>query len=124
LKYITLYIDSQNVSHFREDQAAVEMVNFAPPARPVGLTEFMDVSKMVFFQLPSGWFGDWHPAPKRQFFCCLKGQLEITSGDGEVRRFNSGDVFLLEDIHGRGHVTRVIGEGEFVAAVVQLAVKP
>jgi quercetin dioxygenase-like cupin family protein len=124
LKYTTLYIDSQNVSHFREDHAAFERVNFAPPAPPVGLTEFIDVNKMVFFQLPSGWFGDWHPAPKRQFFCCLKGQLEITSGDGEVRRFNSGDVFLLEDIQGRGHVTRVIGEAEFVAAVVQLTVNP
>jgi quercetin dioxygenase-like cupin family protein len=124
LKYTTLYIDSQNVSHFREDHAAFERVNFAPPAPPVGLTEFIDVSKMVFFQLPSGWFGDWHPAPKRQFFCCLKGQLEITAGDGEVRKFNSGDVFLLEDIRGRGHVTRVIGDAEFVAAVVQLAVNP
>ena len=124
MKYTTLYIDSQNISHFKEDQAAFEKVNFAPPAPPVGLTEFIDVNKMMFFQLPSGWFGDWHPAPKRQFFCCLKGQLEITSGDGEVRRFNSGDVFLLEDIQGRGHVTRVIGEAEFVAAVVQLAVKP
>jgi quercetin dioxygenase-like cupin family protein len=124
LKYTTIYIDSQNVSHFREDHSAFEKVNFAPPAPPVGLTEFIDVSKMVFFQLPSGWFGDWHPAPKRQFFCCLKGKLEITSGDGEIRKFNPGDVFLLEDIRGRGHVTRVIGEGEFLAAVVQLAAKP
>ena len=124
MKYTTLYLDNQNVSHFKEDQAAFEMVNFAPPAPPVGLTEFIDVSKMVFFQLPPEWFGDWHPAPKRQFFCCLKGQLEITAGDGEVRRFSSGDVFLLEDIRGRGHVTRVIGKGEFVAAVVQLTVKP
>jgi quercetin dioxygenase-like cupin family protein len=124
LKYTTIYIDSQNVSHFREDDSAFKKVNFAPPAPPVGLTEFIDVSKMVFFQLPSGWFGDWHPAPKRQFFCCLKGKLEITSGDGEIRKFNPGDVFLLEDIRGRGHVTRVIGEGEFLAAVVQLAAKP
>lgn len=58
------------------------------------------------------------------FSVALKVNSEITSGDGEVRRFNSGDVFLLEDIQGRGHVTRVIGEAEFVAAVVQLAVKP
>lgn len=123
MKYTTLFIDSQTVSHFREDPVAFEMVNFAPPAPPVGLSAFMDVGKMVFFQLPSGWFGDWHPAPKRQFFCCLKGQLEITAGDGEIRRFNPGDVFLLEDISGRGHVTRVIGGEDFVAAVVQLAVK-
>lgn len=124
LKYTTLFIDQKNESHFREDRASFAQVNFAPPAPPVGLSEYFDVSKMVFFQLPSGWFGDWHPAPKRQFFCCLKGQLEITAGDGEIRRFNPGDVFLLEDIQGRGHVTRVVGGDEFVAAVVQLAANP
>jgi quercetin dioxygenase-like cupin family protein len=121
LKYTTLFIDEKNESHFRDDQADFTQVDFAPPAPPVGLSEFMDVSKMVFFQLPSGWFGDWHPAPKKQFFCCLKGRLEITAGDGERRMFNPGDVFLLEDVRGRGHVTRVIGNEEFVAAVVQLA---
>jgi quercetin dioxygenase-like cupin family protein len=123
LKYTTLFIDEKNESHFRNDEADFAQVNFAPPAPPVGLTEFIDVNKMVFFQLPPGWLGDWHPAPKRQFFCCLKGQLEITAGDGDIRRFNPGDVFLLEDIRGRGHVTRVIGETEYVAAVVQLVAK-
>lgn len=121
MKYTTLYIDSQGVSHFRDDHAEFEKVNFAPPAPPVGLSNYIGVSKMVFFQLPSGWFGDWHPAPKKQFFCCLKGQLEITTGDGSVRRFISGDVFLLEDISGKGHQTRVIGKEDYIAVVVQLA---
>lgn len=120
VNYTTLYLDNQGTSHFREDQAEFKMVDFAPPAPPVGLSGYIDVSRLVFFQLPPGWFGDWHPAPKKQFFCCLKGQLEITAGDGEVRRFSQGDVFLLEDISGRGHQTRVIGKSEFTAAVIQL----
>jgi hypothetical protein len=47
----------------------------------------------------------------------------LTTSDGEMRSFRSGDVFLLEDLSGRGHTTRVVGDGEFVAAVVQLAVE-
>lgn len=124
MKYTILFIDEKQESHFRDDQVEFAQVNFAPPAPPVGLSDFMDTAKLVFFQLPPGWFGDWHPAPKKQFFCCLKGQLEIITTDGSVRRFSSGDVFLLEDISGRGHQTRVIGNQEFLAAVVQLAVKP
>lgn len=123
MNYATLYLDNQNLSHFRDDQVNFEQVNFAPPAPSVGLSSYTDTNKLVFFQLPPSWFGDWHPAPKKQFFCCLKGQLEITAGDGQIRRFRPGDVFLLEDTRGNGHQTKVIGEQEFVAAVVQLAVE-
>jgi hypothetical protein len=123
MKYTVLYTDPSGESHFKDTEAPIEQVNFAPPAPPVGLSEFMDANKIVFFQIPSGWFGDWHPAPKKQFFCCLKGEAEIIAGDCETRRFKAGDVFLLEDTSGKGHTTRVISSEAFVAAVVQLAPK-
>jgi hypothetical protein len=123
MKYVTLFTDKDGESHFKEDTVGFELVNFAPPAPLVGLSGFMDASKMVFFRLPAGWFGDWHPAPKKQFFCCLHGEVVLTAGDGEKRSFRSGDVFLLDDLSGRGHTTRVIGNSEFVAAIVQLAIK-
>lgn len=121
LKYSILYTDGNGISHFRDADFSFTDTNFAPPAPPVGLSKFTDTGKMVFFSIPKGWFGDWHPAPKKQFFCCLSGEIEIVSGDGEKRRFHSGDVFLLEDTSGQGHTTRVVGDGAFVAAVVQLA---
>jgi quercetin dioxygenase-like cupin family protein len=124
MKYTVLYPDPSGESHFKDVEFPFDSVNFAPPAPPVGLSDFMDVSKMVFFNIPAGWFGDWHPAPKKQFFCCLKGVAELVASDGETRRFGAGDVFLLEDTSGKGHTTRVIGSEAFVAAVVQLAVKP
>ena len=99
MKYVSLYTDGKGETHFK------------------------NVDKIVFFQIPSGWFGDWHPAPKTQFFCCLKGDVELTTSDGDVQRFKAGDVFLLEDTSGKGHTTRVIGEAAFEAAVVQLSKK-
>jgi quercetin dioxygenase-like cupin family protein len=121
LKYSILYTDNKGISHFKTADITFTDTNFAPPAPPVGLSEFMDANKMVFFSIPKGWFGDWHPAPKKQYFCCLSGEAELVAGDGEKRRFSSGDVFLLEDTFGQGHTTRVIGDEAFVAAIVQLA---
>jgi quercetin dioxygenase-like cupin family protein len=121
MKYTILYIDNQNISHFKEDTIQFQSTNFAPPAPPAGISNYTAVSQLVFFQIPQGWFGDWHPAPKKQYFCCLKGAIEITAGDGEKRTFQTGDVFLLEDTIGKGHTTRVIGNEAFVAAIVQVA---
>lgn len=121
MKYAVLYSDAEGNSHFRDVEVGFKSVNFAPPAPPVGLSDYMPASQMVFFHIPSGWFGDWHPAPKRQFFCCLTGEAELTTTDGEKRIFRSGDVFLLEDISGKGHQTKVVGKIDFVAAIVQLA---
>lgn len=120
MKYTVLYPDSDGNSHFKDVEVEFEPVNFAPPAPLVSLSPFIPASQFVFFKIPSGWFGDWHPAPKRQFFCCLIGEAELTTTDGEKRVFRSGDIFLLEDITGKGHQTKVNGKIDFVAAIVQL----
>ena len=121
VKYTTLYTDESGESHFRDVEVGFESVTFAPPAPPVGLSEYSPVSQLVFFKITAGWFGDWHPAPKRQFFCCLSGEFEIEASDGETRIFRQGEIFLLEDTSGKGHKSKVTGKEDFVAAVVQLA---
>lgn len=121
MKYFKLYTDSSGTSHFKEENVDFKLTDFAPPAPPAGLSNYTAVSQLVFFQIPKGWFGDWHPAPKKQYFCCLTGAIEITAGDGEKRVFKQGDVFLLEDTIGKGHITRVVSNEDFLAAIIQLA---
>jgi hypothetical protein len=121
VKYGILYTDQNGESHFKDGEVGFELIDFAPPAPPVGLSRYMSASQLVFFKIPSGWFGDWHPAPKRQFFCCLSGEFELTASDGETRVFGSGDVFLLEDITGKGHKSKVTSKEDFIAGIVQLA---
>jgi hypothetical protein len=123
VKYGILYTDKNGDSHFKDGEVGFELVNFAPPAPPVGLTSYIPASKLVFFKIPLGWYGDWHPAPRRQFFCCLSGEFELTASDGETRIYRAGEVFLLEDTSGKGHKSRVTGKEDFVAAIVQLAVE-
>jgi hypothetical protein len=45
----------------------------------------------------------WHTAPRRQWVITLSGSCEIGIGDGTVKTFGPGDVFLAEDLTGQGH---------------------
>jgi len=45
----------------------------------------------------------WHNAPRRQWCITLSGTVDIGIGDGTVKSFGPGDVFLAEDVTGQGH---------------------
>lgn len=51
---------------------------------------------------------DWHTAPRRQFAINMTGSLEVEISDGSRHRIGQGDLVFLEDITGKGHVTRVL----------------
>ena len=48
----------------------------------------------------------WHTAPRRQWCITLSGSVEIGIGDGTVKTFGPGDVFLAEDTTGQGHTAK------------------
>jgi quercetin dioxygenase-like cupin family protein len=78
------------------------------------------VKGVSFSRAPAGHFLDWHPAPRRQYVISLSGQVEIGMGDGTVRRFGPGDVFLAEDLTGRGHTFRVVGDQPYLFVTIPL----
>jgi quercetin dioxygenase-like cupin family protein len=75
---------------------------------------------IVFRVSPPGYVLDWHCAPRRQYAIALSGHAEIEVGDGTVARIGPGDVVLAEDLTGRGHVTRVVGDQPRFYAIVPL----
>lgn len=120
MKYVRLYADSDGVSHFEDVDVPFQSKNFAPPSPPAHVSEPVTAAQMLFVRLPAGWFGDWHPAPKRQFGILVEGELEVTVSDGEVRTFKAGDVRLLEDTFGKGHQTKVVGDRDVLNTIIQL----
>ena len=120
MKYTRLYADASGDSHFEEVEVVLTPTDFAPPAPPLDVWSFVPAARFSFLRAASGWSGDWHPAPRRQFFCQLNGEYEITASDGATRRFPAGSVLLLEDTIGKGHATRVISQEDVLIAVVQL----
>ena len=84
------------------------------------LTKLMTAEGIMFRSAPPGNFIDWHPAPRRQFVITLAGEVEIGLEDGSVHRFGPGHVNLAEDLTGKGHTTRVVGNVPRITAVVPL----
>ncbi len=120
MKYIRLYTDPTGETHLEDVEVCFERVEFAPPAPPLDLSEYHASTRYAFCRFPVGWYGDWHPTPRRQVFFLLSGGMEVEVSDGEVRTIGPGSIVLLEDRTGKGHISRVIGETDVISAVVQL----
>jgi len=120
MKYTRIFSDKEGETHFKDVEIELEPVEFAPPAPPVNLSSFTLATQYAFCVFPSGWYGDWHPTPKKQTFLFLSGEMEVRVSDGEERRFSPGSIVLVVDTLGEGHVSRVLGSSDVVTAVVQL----
>ncbi len=121
LGYTRVYSDSEGGSHFAEERVSLELADFAPPAPHVFVSQTSSAEGAALISSPSGWHGNWHPAPRRQFIIVLTGELEVEASDGEVRRFGPGSLVLVEDTTGQGHVSRVTSKERGYAVVVPLA---
>ena len=121
VKVTRVWADADGVSHFEDAEIELESVDYAPPAPPLDVSAPFSAERALLFEFPAGWFGDWHPSPRRQLYFNLGGHLEVEVGDGEVRDVGPGAIVLLEDLTGTGHVTRVLGEGASTGVFVHLA---
>ena len=120
MRITRIWADEVGTSHFADIDIDLETTDYAPPAPPFEVSAPFPAEQAMLFEFPAGWFGDWHPSPRRQLYFNLGGQLEAEVGDGETRRLGPGDVVLLEDLTGTGHVTRVIGDAPSSGVFVQL----
>lgn len=118
MKYVRIHEDQNALSHFEDVEVPFNLVEFAPPAPPLHVSSVSPATGMGFISFPVGWTGDWHPAPRRQLFLFLAGEIEAEAGDGETRRFGPGSAVLVEDTEGQGHRSWVVSDVEVVAAVV------
>ena len=120
--YVRLFADERGESHFAEVEVELAPVDFAPPAPPLHVAALFAATRCGFVGAPSEWGGQVpHPSPRRQLFCNLRGEYEVTASDGTVRRFPVGSVLLLEDTTGEGHATRITSEEDALVVAVALA---
>lgn len=110
MRFARIYGDAEGISHFDDIDVEMTPADYAPPAPAFDLSAPFPAERAVLFEFPSGWYGDWHPSPHRQLYINLGGQLEVEVADGEVRQLGPGDIVLVEDLTGSGHVTRAIGD--------------
>jgi hypothetical protein len=81
----------------------VEELTISRDAKPIDITR-MTASA---YRGSGATAPDWHTAPRKQFAINRTGELEVELTDGTRRKIGS-DLVFLEDLTGKGHVTRAL----------------
>ena len=100
-----LYEDEFGQSHFRDIE-----VEWVSEGRGGKLSERLPATGIIFRQVQPDYQLNWHPAPRRQYIINLDAGVEITASDGEARIIAAGEVILVEDTSGEGHMSKAVDE--------------
>ena len=106
MQVVRIYTGEDGESHIEDLQLPYEQVGHSMR------TGTQAATGLQFSSLTPGQLVEFHTAPRRQYVITLQGQVEIGLGDGTKRIFNVGDIELCEDLTGRGHTTRSVGNSD------------
>ena len=113
-----LYTGADGQSHADDTEVA-----WRPAKLRAELSESdsVKVTAAQFLRWPRGFVWDGHPASKRQYVIIISGRGEVDVVGGKKVQLAPGRVLLAEDVTGKGHTTRVVGNQICVTATVPLA---
>ena len=114
MRLFRLYTGDDQQSHLEELKMAFT------PGQLAEQTALQPATGVIFTRMAPGAFADWHNAPRRQYVITLAGGVEIGLGDGSFHRFGPGEGILAEDLAGKGHTTRAVGDEPRVMMIIPL----
>jgi hypothetical protein len=85
------------------------------------LSEMARVSGLQFRRQPPTYFEDYHPASRKQYVITLRGEGEIQLANGQTIVGRAGDVLLMEDVTGKGHISRGRGTEDRITLFIPVA---
>lgn len=103
MKIHNLWVDDKGESHWRDIE-----VEYVEKTRAGRLSKRLPATGIIFREVQPDYDLDWHPAPRRQYIINLDAGVQITASDGEARKIGAGEVILVEDVHGKGHLSKAI----------------
>ncbi len=103
MKIHRLYVDKNGESHFEDVE-----VMFTDSTRAGRHSARLPATGIIFREVPPDYDLDWHPAPRRQYIINLDAGVQLTASDGETRRIGAGEVILVEDTWGKGHLSKAL----------------
>ena len=113
-----LYTGRDGLSHFEPMQ-----LEFAPvPGAPSTVTqsEALPTKKSYLVRIAPGFFEDWHNADVRRYVVVISGRAEVEVAGGQKFVAEPGQIVFAEDLTGKGHTFRVVGNSDWVALFVDL----
>jgi hypothetical protein len=100
-----LYVDDKGETHFRDIE-----IEWVEEGRAGKLSKRLPATGIIFREVQPDYDLDWHPAPRRQYIINLDAGVKITASDGEARIIGAGEVILVEDVSGKGHLSQAVGK--------------
>jgi len=118
MKCLRIYATADGESHFGEADIPTTMTPLFANEAPFILSGYYDASRILFVRVPAG-VGEagWHTPPGRVLAVWLDGVVEFETSDGEIQHVNAGNFVLVEDTHGKGHISRHPNEGQTVLLI-------
>ena len=105
MKIHNLYTDEKGESHFRDIE-----IDWAEERRGSKLSKRLPATGIIFRETVAEYDLDWHPAPRRQYIVNLDAGVQLTASDGESRIIGAGEIVLVEDVTGKGHLSKGLGQ--------------
>jgi len=99
-----LYEDEDGESHFRDIE-----IEWAEERGASKFSARLPANGIIFRETAGSYDLDWHPAPRRQYIINLDAGARLTASDGESRIIGAGEVILVEDVNGKGHLSQAVG---------------
>ena len=87
--------------------AGEDGVSHVSRVRVVGSPKTLPIDSVIASSIAQG-VEDWHKAPAKTFTINVVGDIEAEVGDGTRVKIGKGDLVYLEDLTGKGHVTRLL----------------
>jgi len=85
------------------------------------LSDMAKVTGLQFRRQAPNYLEDFHPASRRQYVITLRGEGEIELANGQKIVARAGDVLLMEDVTGKGHISRGRGTADRVTLFIPVA---
>ena len=112
MRCLRIYETPDGESNFAEVDIPTTLTRSFPNGTPAANYEsarsaFYKASRIRFVHIPAGAReAGFHKPPGRILAIWLDGEVEFEMSDGEIRRVSAGKAVLVEDAHGKGHISR------------------
>lgn len=87
--------------------AGADGVSHVGRVKVLGSPKPLPIESVIASSIAQG-VEDWHKAPAKTFTINVVGDIEAEVSDGTRVKIGKGDLVYLEDLTGKGHVTRLL----------------
>jgi quercetin dioxygenase-like cupin family protein len=122
MKYMRIYTGPDGETHCEDLEMETTVREFTANVPPVTISQTFPGTGVFFVHTrvtPEFEDVKFHTAPRKMLVIQLKGVGEHEASDGTKRLLSPGDVVMVEDVTGKGHRSKYLGE-EVLYAMIPL----